>query len=142
MKVATRSDRPSGLPKRPITKYYLHNLQLHNLPLRQSYFPPRNSQRVSLSSLVLYSTLSLNDFARIQFRDGKKSREITLESQNGQSSTRLSRCLFYRFALLFETVAYHPVFVFVQDIVAKIRVFCHAFTAKIDALSNYHGNCH
>ena len=29
----------SGLPKRPITKYYLHNLLLHNLPLRQSYFP-------------------------------------------------------------------------------------------------------
>ena len=40
LKVATRRDRHSGLPKRPITKYYLHNLQLHNLPLRQSYFPP------------------------------------------------------------------------------------------------------
>ena len=47
----------SGLPKRPITKYYLHNLLLHNLPLRQSYFP--------LLSFVLPS--------RIQFWDGKKN---------------------------------------------------------------------
>ena len=43
----------SGLPKRPITKYYLHNLLLHNLPLRQSYFPLLSFVRSTFKNPIL-----------------------------------------------------------------------------------------
>lgn len=73
LKVATRSDRHSGLPKRPITKYYLHNLQLHNLPLRQSYFPPTPN----ITFVERVSDTTPKQQQRIQFRDGKSLQSLT-----------------------------------------------------------------